>query len=824
MNRNNAWAWALMLVATLLFGVGLGLSLGYAFFAPREPVRILAADVPAAQPAPEQTPSPNRPEAAPPAVQPQSPAGAPAPAAKPTADYWAARHLFITVNGQWLAENARTMLSELRPGGVLLTEGNLGSRAQTFALVREIKQAVGLGEGLGDLPLIAVQQEGGTYNLVGVENAPSAQIIGQNGDKELALRLGREYGEACVGRGIAIAFAPVLDVFEVGAINPGFAARSFGSDQSVVATLGLAMADGLRQGGVLPVVKYFPGYGASTYGADGLLVVLNKDYGGLARVMYPFNEAVRYGVPGILVGHVAVPALDPENPRRPAALSPVLVNDLLRVRWGYDGVVIADDVALNSMTRAMGSEAAAVQALKAGCDAVLILDADPKRIRGVASAIAAAVADETLARDKLDRSVTRLGRWQDAIGNLHPIAPEPDTTQVAALPFDPPSAAKPEPDPLTQQPSLKPTAPPSETTEVSAPDQPPPAPVGDEREQVSPPAEPVAAPMVTANPSPAQTEAISPAAPPGAQDPAVVTRGTETPPEAAATKPEPLTIPPEQPSAIEEETPAESDPAQPAPAGPAPDSGEPSPAAGAEVTPEEAARSSIVHIVKEGELLSNVAALYEVSIVDLVRWNNIESAQIEPGVELTVYLPDAIEQPAVSLHPQPESENLETPTEPEDVPAEIPVAAGKLVHTVSQGETLSAIADRYEVSMADITLWNGLESPALTEGQILTIFLEAEPAPAGPEAATSEPGGETAASAPAPAAEPAPAGSGETRPRPAHYTPKTTTTTYVVKSGDTLMNIAREHTTTVETLLSLNQLKDANQIFVGQKLQVPATN
>ncbi len=702
-------------------------------------------------------------------------------AASPESGYWAARHLFIAVNGQWLADGAKVLLKELRPGGVLLQDVNLGSRTQTFALVKEIKATVGLGEGLGDLPLMAVQQEVGPYNLLGLENAPSAQALGQNGDPELARKLGQEYGAACVGRGIAIAFAPVLDVFESGAINPGFAVRSFGTEHTLVARVGLAMADGLRQGGVLPVVKHFPGYGAATYGSDGLVVALNKDPAGLSKLLYPFDQAVRRGVPGMLVAHVAVPALDPENPRRSAALSPVLVTELLRTRWDYDGVIIADDVALNPMTRSMGAEQAAVQALAAGCDAVIMLDPDPARIRAVSAAIAAAVARGTLSKDKLQQSVARLTRWQEAIGNLNPIRETPQVERVAeALP--PPITVRPE----VTAPSPESSGLPAKAAATDAPKLDLPT----QQAQVPPQVETAAAPIPATIPAAVDS---SPEQKP-ADEPVVPTVATPS---------------------TKEEKPAEGG-----------------------ATAEETGRSRIEHTVREGDLLSGIAQDYDVSTADLVRWNSLESAQVAPGTKLTVYLGDGAQAaPPVKTEPKPEAavetkeakatvpETSNTKTsEAAPVLSEPSGFAGKAVHSVAEGETLAAIAEKYVVSVADIKQWNGLDTDAPKAGTVLTIFLGSEGPPGSatdqtaapvdtqelpkPEVTTPEP----AAAAPAPAAETAEA---------VPPMPDIETEIYVVQSGDTVSKIARERNTTRETVLRLNGLKDANQIRQGQKLKVP---
>jgi len=741
-----------MLMATLLFGVVLGFSLGYALYAPQDgvPATSQQAQEPSAPPV---TAAADSPQTAP-ALQTSTPKPAVAmPAALPpaTGGYWGARHLFIAVNGQWLADATKAMLRDVRPGGVLLQEVNLGSRTQTFALVKEIKAATGLGEGLGDLPLIAVAQEGGAFNLLGLEDAPSAQALGEIGDIELARSIGQRYGQESVGRGIAIAFAPVLDVYEAGAINPGFAARAFGTEHTLVARMALAMADGLRQGGVLPVVKHFPGYGAATYGSDGLLVALNKDAAGLGRLLYPFDQAVRRGVPGMLVAHVAVPALDPEDPRRSAALSPVLVSELLRERWGYDGVIVADDVAMNSMTRSLGAERAAVQALAAGCDAVIMVDPDPARIRAVNAAIAKAVEDGTLSREKLQQSVARLDRWQQAIGNLNPIKPSDEVERVAAavppaaIEAAPLPAAPPPRSELTEQPTqMETTAPPSaETVPAAVTEAPAPKPAVTQAE----------APVVEEGKSRiehtvregedlaaiAQAYAVSvddlvkwnalasPAAATGAKltvfldDAAQATPPAPAPEQVAASVTTP--IPAEQAESAPESSPAPADTTT--------------------------LGAKLVYTVAAGDTLDSIAEKYRVSKVDISRWNGLESEAIDPGRTLTLFLSGPAESPADSAaEAAPETTSPETASlsaeetvvpppapkveeampPPPDIPTE--------TYVVQPGDTISKIARQFDTTRETVLRLNGLkDANQIKAGQKLKVpktESASEPAPAAP--------------------------------------------------------------------------------------------
>lgn len=278
MSTNNARTWSLTLLGACLLSLLLGLSLGYALFGPGDlPWTAQEAAAPA-----EEIDAPNTPST--PDAEPQPEESAPAADTDPASDQdpskesvWAARHLFIALNGQWVAEGTKDFLKEIRPGGVILRDVNLRSRSQTVSLVNEIKTAAGMGTEVYDLPLIGVAQEGGERNGLGLKNAPAAAQVAEYRNEGMAEELGRVYGEEALARGIGIVLAPVLDISEPGGIYPSLEQRTFGTDQKQVTSLGLAMAEGLRNSGVIPVAKHFPGYGIASFGTDGITVVLNKD-------------------------------------------------------------------------------------------------------------------------------------------------------------------------------------------------------------------------------------------------------------------------------------------------------------------------------------------------------------------------------------------------------------------------------------------------------------------------------------------------------------------------------------------------------------------
>ncbi len=322
---------------------------------------------------------------------------------------WPGKHLFISVGGASLTADERAMVAEVRPGGVVLLGPNIQDAAQTRALIHEIKTACGMGTGIADWPLIATDQEGGRINRLKLDNAPAAQEIGARGDAADAAAVGRRYGEACRSWGIGVAFAPVLDVLEE---NTGsvIGSRAFGHDPAVVTQMGLAFAGGLMGGGVIPVAKHYPGHGAVRQDSHHEPAVLDGDGAQLEKHVQPFRSAAAWGMPGIMVGHIAVPALEPPGHRkRPASLSPVLIRDTLRGKMDYKGVIITDDISMGAVGPERGE--ATVRALEAGCDAVIVFG-NVAQLRAAAAAIEAAVETGRLSRTTLEESARRLDEWQ----------------------------------------------------------------------------------------------------------------------------------------------------------------------------------------------------------------------------------------------------------------------------------------------------------------------------------------------------------------------------------------------------------------------------
>jgi len=324
-------------------------------------------------------------------------------------DIWAARHLLIALEGTRLDAEAKAFLAALRPGGVVLQDANFVDREQTAQFVEEIKAAVGFGTAIADPPLIAVYPESGQVDRFGDGPLATAATLGAEGDASATRQRGRAFGQACLSRGISMVFAPVLDVYEPGSAVPDLARTAYGASQGVVTTMGLAFADGIMAAGVIPVAKHYPGMGAARRDPATGGIVIDRDVPELAELMYPFAEAAAQRIPGILVGHAAVPVLEKDAPNTPASASTALVGQVLRQHWGFRGVVVADDMAAGQRGP-VGQ--AVVAALTAGCDTVILLDPDPQAIHAVCVAVEDAVREERLAPAVLEAAKRRLDGLQ----------------------------------------------------------------------------------------------------------------------------------------------------------------------------------------------------------------------------------------------------------------------------------------------------------------------------------------------------------------------------------------------------------------------------
>jgi beta-N-acetylhexosaminidase len=258
----------------------------------------------------------------------------------------------------------QALLKRIRKGRV---GGLIAFPRDGQSLSADIKQAQAAADDGGNPPLLVmVDQEGGDVKRL-PDGPPqsSPQQLGTSGDEGESRDQGHQTGDYLRGLGVNVDLAPVLDVSQP-QTDPDIASRTFGTDPNVVSTVGVAFAQGLQDGGVSATAKHFPGLGRATASTDQRAVTIAATTEQLQSDLSPFQAAVEAGVDLVMVSTASYPTL---GPKQPAALSPAIVKGILRDRFGFDGVVITDDLETPAISGAAGAVGAS--ALRAGDDLLL---------------------------------------------------------------------------------------------------------------------------------------------------------------------------------------------------------------------------------------------------------------------------------------------------------------------------------------------------------------------------------------------------------------------------------------------------------------------
>jgi beta-N-acetylhexosaminidase len=291
-------------------------------------------------------------------------------------------------------------LRERRRGGAILFRPNVeGGAAQAAALARAIHAAT------PEAPLVGVDQEGGRVARLKAPllEVPPMREVASWGDTSLAERVARAVGTELAALGFTIDFAPVLDV-NTCPHNPVIGDRAFGDDAETCARFGAAWVRGLQAAGLLACGKHFPGHGDTSKDSHFDLPVVHQPVPRLEGVeLVPFRAAVAAGVATLMTAHVIYPALDPA---RPATLS-APVCTALRERIGFRGLLISDDLEMQAISARWTIEEAAVEAIAAGCDALLVCWSDDKQEHAI-DALAREAERSPAFRVRCDQALERM--------------------------------------------------------------------------------------------------------------------------------------------------------------------------------------------------------------------------------------------------------------------------------------------------------------------------------------------------------------------------------------------------------------------------------
>lgn len=296
-------------------------------------------------------------------------------------------------------------------GGVVLFARNLSSPEQVASLCAQLHAS-------GPNGVVAIDEEGGDVTRLEAgpgSSYPGNLALGQVDDlaltRSVAASIGRDLDQA----GIDLDFAPVADV-NVEPLNPVIGVRAFGAEPARVAAHVAAFVEGLQSVGVAACAKHFPGHGNTTVDSHASLPTVLDDADTLAAgALIPFRAAIEAGVRAIMTAHLVVPAYD----TAPATVSRPLLTGLLRQELGFRGLVVTDGIDMGAIASSLAMEAAAVAALNAGADAVVIGGGpvDEASVARLQAAIVSAVRSGQLAEVRLAEAAARvvdLARWRMA--------------------------------------------------------------------------------------------------------------------------------------------------------------------------------------------------------------------------------------------------------------------------------------------------------------------------------------------------------------------------------------------------------------------------
>ena len=296
-----------------------------------------------------------------------------------------------------------SFIKEYKLGGVILFSRNLESVRQIVELTNDLQRCSPRSP-----LLISIDQEGGRVSRLprGFTIFPPCELLGRCNSSELAYAAAATIAKELKAVGVNMNMAPVLDV-NSNPDNPVIGDRAFGSTPDVVSEMALVTAAALQDNKVVACGKHFPGHGDTNADSHKELPVVEASRDRLEVIeLPPFRRAVTAGIATMMTAHVLYKALDDQLP---ATLSPTVITNLLREDLQYDGVVLTDDLEMHAIVDHYGVGDAAVRAILAGCDVLLICKEREREVSAF-EAIEQAVASGTISMERLNQSVARIQR------------------------------------------------------------------------------------------------------------------------------------------------------------------------------------------------------------------------------------------------------------------------------------------------------------------------------------------------------------------------------------------------------------------------------
>ncbi len=286
-------------------------------------------------------------------------------------------------------------------GGYVIFGKNISDDQQLRTLIKTIKDSHSIN------PIIAVDEEGGRVarlakvEALNIKNVGPMEDIGKTGDPENAYQAASFIGSYLADYGFTVDFAPVVDV-NTNPENIVIGNRSFGSDPQMAGKMASAYLDGLSEHGIKGCIKHFPGHGDTKSDTHFDYVAVTKTWDELLNCeLIPFKMNLDKA-PMVMTAHLTMEKVTSDN--LPATLSKEILTGKLRHELGYQGIIISDSLAMGAIVKSYGSGEAAVMALEAGNDIILM----PYDFQEAYQAVLEAVKSGRISEERINESVLRV--------------------------------------------------------------------------------------------------------------------------------------------------------------------------------------------------------------------------------------------------------------------------------------------------------------------------------------------------------------------------------------------------------------------------------
>jgi beta-N-acetylhexosaminidase len=331
--------------------------------------------------------------------------------------------LIVGFDGEQISIELRALAREFGLGGVILFARNIAEPEQVAELSFEAARLS------TDPPAwVSIDQEGGRVARLKAPFTewPPMATLGRSGDAALAERFARALAAELKAVAITLDYTPVLDI-RTNPANAVIGDRALAGEPETVARLGAIITRTLQAEGIAACGKHFPGHGDTIADSHHELPIVEHPPDRLRAVEWvPFKAAIDAGVSSIMTAHVLVPSLDPE---RPATLSKRIVTAGLRQELGFGGVILSDDLEMKAIANDRAIPSAAVMAIEAGCDGVLMCGSDHDAQAAALEAVIHAVEDNRVPIGHIDAALSRHRRTKDRF-LAAPAAVRPRTGQA----------------------------------------------------------------------------------------------------------------------------------------------------------------------------------------------------------------------------------------------------------------------------------------------------------------------------------------------------------------------------------------------------------